>query len=94
MSEPSDDTGIITVLAERLVEQRLPKLEFLKAQLDRGEVLTDNDINFLKQVLADAQGNKALIERNPEVQGIAGQVLHLYKEIMDKAVENEKNRES
>ena len=94
MSEPSEDTGIITALGERLVKQRLPKLELLKAQLDRGEPLTDYDITFLKHALADAQGNRALIDRNPDVQKIAAQVMHLYKEIMDKALENEKNREA
>ncbi len=55
MSEPSKDTSILTVLAERLVKQRLPRLELLKVQLDRGETLTDNDIMFLKQALTDAQ---------------------------------------
>jgi len=94
VSEPSEDTGIITALGERLVKQRLPKLELLKAQLDRGESLTDYDITFLKHSLADAQGNLALIERNPDIQEIAGQVARLYKEIMDKALENEKNREA
>ena len=93
MSEPSKDTGIITALAERLVKQRLPKLELLKAQLDRGESLTDYDITFLKHSLADAQENRALIERNPDIQEIAAQVAHLYKEIMEKALENENNRE-
>jgi hypothetical protein len=92
VSEPSKDTSIITVLAERLVKQRLPRLELLKAQLDRGETLTDNDILFLKQALMDAQGNRALIERHPEIQEIAAKVAHLYKEIMEKAIENEKNK--
>ena len=67
MSEPSQDTSILTVLAERLVEQRLPRLERLKARVDKGETLTDYDISFLKQALADPQGNMALIERHPEV---------------------------
>lgn len=93
MSEPSKDTGILTVLAERLVKQRLPRLELLKARVDKGETLTDYDIRFLKEALGDAQGNRALIERHPELQELAGRLLHLYKEIMDKAVENEKNRE-
>lgn len=94
MSEPANDSGVLAVLAERLVEQRLPRLELLKAKLDRGEVLSDYDINFLTQALADAQNNMALIDRHPELQALAAKVLHLYKEIMDKAVENENNRQS
>jgi len=91
MSEASKDSGVLTVLAKRLVEQRLPKLLLLKERLDKGEVLTDSDIGFLGDALADAQGNMGLIGRNPEFQDIAGRVTRLYKEIMDKAVENEKS---
>lgn len=94
MSEPSQDAGIIAVVGERLMKQRLPRLEQINTQLDRGEALTDFDIRYLKQALEDAQGNRALIERNPDLQEVAGQVMHLYKVIMDKAVANEKNRTS
>jgi hypothetical protein len=94
VSEPLEDVKVLTVLATRLVEQRLPRLMLLKAQVDRGEALIDYDINFLKQALADAQGNAALIERHPEVQELAGRIVHLYKEIMDKAVEIEKNKQA
>ena len=92
MSDPSQDAGIIAVVGERLVKQRLPRLEQINAQLDRGELLTDLDISFLKQALEDAQGNRAVIERNPELKDTVAQVLHLYKVIMDKALANEKNR--
>ena len=94
MSEPSQDAGIIAVIGERLLKQRLPRLEQINTQLDRGEALTDFDIRYLKQALEDAQGNRALIERNPDLQEIAGQVMHLYKVIMDKAVANENNQSS
>ena len=92
MSDPSQDAGITAVVGERLVKQRLPRLEQINAQLDRGELLTDLDIRFLKQALEDAQGNRAVIERNPELKDTVAQVLHLYKVIMDKALANEKNR--
>lgn len=89
MSQLAADINILTVLGERLVDYRLPRLEQLKARLDQGDVLSDYDIWFLKEALSDAQGNKALIERHPEVQEIVGSVLHLYKEIMDLALANE-----
>jgi hypothetical protein len=94
VSELTNDQNILTVLATRLVEQRIPRLELLKAQLDRGTPLTDYDIGFLKEALADAQGNAMLIARHPNLQALAGQVVHLYKEIMDKAIEVESNRQS
>jgi hypothetical protein len=89
MSEVSKDSGVLTVLAQRLVEQRLPKLLLLKERLDQGEVLTDYDLQFLEGALSDAQENMALVGRNREVQDVAARVVHLYKEIMDKAVQNE-----
>jgi hypothetical protein len=94
MSDSSQDAGIIAVVGERFVNQRLPRLAQIETQLDRGEPLTDFDIRYLKQALEDAQEHKALIERNPGLQEIAGQLMHLYKLIMDKAVANEKNRSS
>ena len=94
MSEVSNDHGILAALSQRFIEQRLPKLERLKERLDQGEVLTDDDITFLKQVLDDAHTNKALIERHPELQATSGRIMHLYKEIMDKALENENNNQS
>jgi hypothetical protein len=94
MSDASEDLKILTVLATRLVEQRLPRLMLLKAQVDRGEVLGDYDIRFMKEALGDAQGNAALIERHPEVQELAGRIVHLFKEIMDKAVVNQQNSAS
>ena len=89
MSEVAKDSGVLTVLAQRLVEQRLPKLLLLKERLDQGEVLTDYDLQFLEGALSDAQENMALVGRNREVQDVAARVVHLYKEIMDKAVQNE-----
>lgn len=94
MSEPSQDAGVISVLAERLVKQRLPRLEQLNAQLDRGDLLNDLDIRYLKQALEDAQENWSLLERNPELKGVGGQIVHLYKVIMEKALANEKNQAS
>ena len=94
MSEVSKDSGVLTVLAQRLVEQRLPKLLLLKERLDQGEVLTDYDLQFLEGALSDAQENMALVGRNREVQDVAARVVHLYKEIMDKAVQNETSGKS
>jgi hypothetical protein len=94
MGEVSNDDGILAALGKRLVEQRLPRLEFLKERLGQGEVLTDEDITFLKQAFDDAHTNKALIERHAELQATSGRIMHLYKEIMDKALENEKKSQS
>lgn len=91
MTDGSQDAGLIQVLVERLSNQRLPRALDLKAKVDAGEKLSNFDLQFLEEVFADAQKIRPLIERHPEYQELAARMLHLYKEILDKATENEKN---
>jgi hypothetical protein len=90
MAQVSKDQGVIAVLAKRMVEERLPKALALKERIDRGEVLNELDLNFLEQVVADANQARPLMRDNPRVLEVAGRMLQLYKEITEKALENEK----
>lgn len=92
MSESSRDAGVIQVLLERLETQRLPRALDLKKKVDQGEPLDDYDINYLEQVFADAQKIQPYLVRHPEYEKLVSRVIHLYKEITDKAMENEKKR--
>jgi len=89
MTESSKDTGVTQALIERFETQRLPRALALKAQVDRGELLSDIDLAFLKQVFDDAQSIKPLVERQPEWQSLMARAIALYKEITDKALANE-----
>jgi hypothetical protein len=89
MADASKDDGLIQVLAERLASQRLPRALSLKDKVDGGETLSEFDIHFLEEVFEDAQRIRSLLDRHPEWQSLAAQVLHLYKEITGKALENE-----
>ncbi|MBS1235871.1 MAG: hypothetical protein H6R46_666 [Proteobacteria bacterium] len=89
MTESSKDTGVTQALIERFETQRLPRALALKAQVDRGELLSDMDLAFLKQVFDDAQSIKPLVERQPEWQSLMARAIALYKEITDKALANE-----
>jgi hypothetical protein len=91
MTDTSHDAGVIQTLVERLSNQRLPRALDLKAKVDAGGTLSDFDLQFLEEVFADAQHIRPLVERHPEYQELAARVIHLYKEILDKAMENEKN---
>lgn len=93
MVDASNDSGILTALGQRFIEQRLPKLERLKEQLNLGKVLTDDDLTFLKQILDDVHTNKALIEKHPEFQETSARIMHLYKEIIGMALDNEKSNQ-
>ena len=91
MSNLSKDAGVIAVLAKRMVEERLPKALAMKARVDKGEALNDLDLAFLEQIVADAGQIRPLMN-DPRVLEVAGRMVTLYKEITEKALENEKNR--
>jgi hypothetical protein len=90
MSESSEDLGLITVLLQRLETQRLPRALALKEKVDRGELLDDFDLGFLEEVFADTSSIRPFLAQHPEYQELAARMMHLYKEITDKALQNEK----
>jgi hypothetical protein len=90
MAKPSSEDGVILVLIKRFEKQRLPRLMTLKERVDRGETLSNEDIEFLSMIIHDAQQNKHLIDRHPEWQSFCAYVVHLYETITEKALENEK----
>jgi hypothetical protein len=92
VSEISKELGIIAVLAKRMVEERLPKALELQARIDKGDVLNELDLNFLEQVVADANAVRPMMRDNPRVLEVAGRMLELYKEITTKALANEQAR--
>jgi len=91
MSDSINDTGLIEVILERLEKQRLPRLLSIKQKVDEGTSLEDFDLDFLEQSIADATKIIPLIDRHPEYQTLAGEVMTLYKDITDKALQIEKS---
>ena len=63
MIDSADELGVIQVLIVRFERQRLPRLLELKKRVGRGEVLSEPDIQFLTQVIHDAQQSKRLIDK-------------------------------
>jgi len=89
MNELEKETGIIMALLQRLEQQRLPAILAIKKKVDQGERLEDHDIDFLKQMFADANKIKPIIDKHPEYQDLVAQLISLYQEITSKALENE-----
>ena len=90
MKDPKQDAGLAQTLLERMSTQRLPRALELKERVDAGAALSSLDLQFLDEVFADAQSIQPLVERHPEYQQLVSRAIHLYKEILDKAMENEK----
>lgn len=89
MSKDTDETGMIEVLLLRLNDIRLPRVLELKERVDRGETLTESDIEFLGHALEDAHSAVPLSDRHPELQALAVKLTALYHDITEKALENE-----
>jgi hypothetical protein len=90
MGEVAEDIGVIIALVKRFTEQRLPKVIAVKERVDLGECLSEYDIKFLDEILKDANRIMPLIDKHPEWQPLTTRVISLYKEITEKALENEK----
>lgn len=84
------DAGVAQALLERMSNQRLPRALEIKEKVDAGEPLGEYDLRFLEEVFADAQAIQPMVERHPEYQQLVSRAIHLYKEILDKAMANEK----
>ena len=90
MADLTSDVGTLQALLDRLVKMRLPRTMDIKQRVDRGQPLSDSDIDFLKEVLEDANRAQKYVVRNPEFMSVASSLVRLYEEIVQKAVQNEK----
>jgi len=90
MTDNSKDLGAAITLLERFTKQTLPKILEIKKKVDRGELLDEWDIYFLHKQSARFNEVKPLVDRNPEYQELYAQAVHLYKEITEHALLNEK----
>jgi len=94
MADQSKEAGIITVLMLRLERERLPMALDIMAKVDRGERLGDWDIVFLEKVCTDARRTRSLLDGHHEYDVLIVSMIHLYKMITDKALENERQTQT
>lgn len=84
-----EDQGLAVVVIERFEHWILPRVLDIKAKVDRGKKLDDFDIDFLAQVLRDAEEIKPHVDRAPAYQALYTRVIGLYGEITKQGLENE-----
>ena len=83
------ELGTKQVVLERLNAHILPRALGLKAKVDRGECLNEQDLLLLKALLEDATTNTRLAKNHPDVHLLCGRMASLYGEITSKGLENQ-----
>jgi hypothetical protein len=95
MADRKELMGIAQVMLERLNKQRLPWLLELKAQVEAGGLLKNDDLEKLERVLEEARRNEhevqLVLDEFPQLKDLVARVIHLYSSITGKALENEGN---
>ena len=92
MDKSTSEIGVITAVIERLVTQELPRLQAMEEKLDKGERLSDSELEFLEEVSTDGNEIFPTIDRHPEYQELTAKVLSLCTTIISKAADVEKNK--
>ena len=85
------NSGVLLVVAEEFRKHRLPRLLGLKGEVENGKTLDNADIEFLDRIVDDASQTMPLTVDNPELHEFCAHVVHLYKEVTEKALVNEKS---
>jgi hypothetical protein len=91
MANTSHDAGALLALIQNWDLRTRPRLEKIKANVDAGELLTEGELEFLEQISGKAGHNEALFERNPEYKRLYAMAVGLYKEITERALQNERS---
>lgn len=94
MNHTEKELGITMALLERFEKQTLPELLWVKERVEKGELLTDGDMEFLDQVQENASTVKSIIDAQPDYQNLYARAINLYEEIIAKALENQQATES
>lgn len=94
MSEFPNEDGVVVAVLERFEKFRLPRALDIQEKVEGGATLDDTDIEFLEEVLRDAEDIKRFVDRRPDLQDLYTRSLSLYHEITKRALENEQGSPS
>lgn len=90
MDQAEKDAGTLAALMLELEEISLPRAMEILDKVNGGELLSERDIRFLKNVYEESRANESLVERHPEYDSLLCRCFDLYTEIINKGLENEK----
>lgn len=87
--DSSAELGHILVLLNRFNTYRLPYARQLQVKVERGELLSEYDMRFLKKVFEECAHARRLAEKHPRYASLVSQATRMYGDIMHKALDNE-----
>lgn len=91
MNNNLKDKIVLEALLERFSKRRLPRLLDIQKKVELGSPLDDFDMEFLEEVFSDARENEHYMKTaDDELKMIIMKALSLYKDITQKALENER----
>jgi hypothetical protein len=93
MNTNEKELGITMAILERFEKQTLPNVLWIKERVEKGELLTDGDMEFLEQVSKNTAEIKPLVDAQPEYQDLYARGINLYEEIIAKALANQQAAE-
>jgi len=89
MTDAERDVCLVSAMLRHLNNRRLPKLFAIKERLDHGERLDPQDMRYIHECVQDGFWVRHLCERHPDLTTICTRVTSLYKEITERALQNE-----
>jgi hypothetical protein len=89
MTLSEKELGITMAVLERFEKQTLPEALWIKEKVDKGELLSDGDIEFLERVLENTNSVKGQVNNHPEWQQLYASAINLYEEIIAKGLANQ-----
>lgn len=90
LTDRAAELGVIQVLLHRFDTYRLSYGLQLKAQVEKGERLSEYEMRFLKKVVAEGVHASRLAAKHAKYEDLVSQATSLFSEIMSRALENER----
>jgi len=85
----SDEEMVLRALLVTFEKHKLPRALSIKEKVDKGGLLSDGEVEFLEEVIDEANRAKPLMDRHPELQALYAHTVRLYDEITVQALTNE-----